>query len=65
MIVILKNFELCKGEHIKTWRPRYFILKKDGNFLGYNSKPSSKAEIDLPNNIFFIKGIFKYYQFQI
>jgi len=46
-----------RGEHIKTWRPRYFILNKDGNFLGYNNKPCTKNEIDSPNNIFLIKGV--------
>uniref|UniRef100_G1SD70 non-specific serine/threonine protein kinase n=1 Tax=Oryctolagus cuniculus TaxID=9986 RepID=G1SD70_RABIT len=23
------------GEYIKTWRPRYFLLKSDGSFIGY------------------------------
>jgi RAC serine/threonine-protein kinase len=44
-----------RGEHIKTWRPRYFILKRDGRFLGYNNRPLDKSEADQPNNIFFIK----------
>ena len=46
-----------RGEHIKTWRPRYFILNKDGNFFGYNNKPCTKNEVDSPNNIFLIKGV--------
>ncbi|CAF0731502.1 unnamed protein product [Rotaria sp. Silwood1] len=28
-----------RGEHIKTWRPRYFILRHDGNFYGYRKPP--------------------------
>ena len=44
-----------RGEHIKTWRPRYFVLKTNGYFLGYNSKPTDNEEINLPNNIFQIK----------
>lgn len=32
-----------RGEHIKTWRPRYFILKSDGSFDGYKSD-SQQAE---------------------
>ncbi len=44
-----------RGEHIKTWRPRYFILRPDGNFLGYNSPPISPSEHHNPNNLFFIK----------
>lgn len=45
-----------RGEHIKTWRPRYFILKSNGHFLGYNSRPSSAQEINNQNNLFFIKS---------
>ncbi|GCB61168.1 hypothetical protein scyTo_0011267 [Scyliorhinus torazame] len=29
------------GEYIKTWRPRYFLLKSDGSFIGYKEKPES------------------------
>ncbi|CAF2893633.1 unnamed protein product [Rotaria sp. Silwood2] len=28
-----------RGEHIKTWRPRYFILRHDGNLYGYRKSP--------------------------
>ena len=45
------------GEHIKTWRPRYFVLRSDGNFIGYNSQPSSDYLVE-PNNTFYIKGLF-------
>ena len=44
------------GEHIKTWRPRYFVLKKDGFFYGYNSRPMPPNEIESPNDQFFVKG---------
>ncbi|NWR40536.1 AKT2 kinase, partial [Tachuris rubrigastra] len=27
------------GEFIKTWRPRYFLLKSDGSFIGYRERP--------------------------
>jgi hypothetical protein len=27
------------GEHIKTWRPRYFILLHDGHLYGYRKAP--------------------------
>uniref|UniRef100_A0AAY4ECT3 non-specific serine/threonine protein kinase n=1 Tax=Denticeps clupeoides TaxID=299321 RepID=A0AAY4ECT3_9TELE len=30
-----------RGEYIKTWRPRYFILKSDGSFIGYKEKPET------------------------
>ena len=29
------------GEHIKNWRTRYFVLRKDGTFLGFRQKPDS------------------------
>uniref|UniRef100_A0A8C2YUL0 non-specific serine/threonine protein kinase n=1 Tax=Chinchilla lanigera TaxID=34839 RepID=A0A8C2YUL0_CHILA len=27
------------GEYIENWRPRYFLFKIDGSFLGYKEKP--------------------------
>uniref|UniRef100_A0A8V0XZK1 non-specific serine/threonine protein kinase n=1 Tax=Gallus gallus TaxID=9031 RepID=A0A8V0XZK1_CHICK len=36
---------LVKGEYIKNWRPRYFLLKTDGSFIGYKEKPQ---DVDLP-----------------
>ena len=35
------------GEYIKTWRPRYFILKSDGSFIGYKEKPET-SDLSLP-----------------
>uniref|UniRef100_A0A8C5HL40 non-specific serine/threonine protein kinase n=1 Tax=Gouania willdenowi TaxID=441366 RepID=A0A8C5HL40_GOUWI len=32
-------------EYIKNWRPRYFLLKTDGSFIGYKEKP---LDSDLP-----------------
>jgi RAC serine/threonine-protein kinase len=29
-----------RGEHIKTWRPRYFVLLPDGLLYGYRKSPS-------------------------
>ncbi|MXQ81937.1 hypothetical protein E5288_WYG004852 [Bos mutus] len=34
-----------QGEYIKNWRPRYFLLKTDGSFIGYKEKPQ---DVDLP-----------------
>ncbi|XP_064207723.1 RAC-beta serine/threonine-protein kinase-like [Anguilla rostrata] len=36
-----------RGEYIKTWRPRYFILKSDGSFIGYKEKPET-SDLSLP-----------------
>uniref|UniRef100_A0A8C5BPW0 non-specific serine/threonine protein kinase n=1 Tax=Gadus morhua TaxID=8049 RepID=A0A8C5BPW0_GADMO len=37
-----------RGEYIKTWRPRYFILKSDGSFIGYKEKPEVSSDHNLP-----------------
>ena len=34
------GFCLRLGEHIKTWRPRYFILRQDGHLYGYRKSPA-------------------------
>lgn len=38
-----------RGEHIKNWRRRYFILRQDGTFLGYRTKPESDLQEPLNN----------------
>lgn len=30
----------CTGEYIKNWRPRWFVLRSDGSFFGFKSKPT-------------------------
>ncbi|XP_034326204.2 RAC-alpha serine/threonine-protein kinase isoform X3 [Magallana gigas] len=37
--VVKEGFLWKRGEHIKNWRKRYFILRQDGAFLGYRTKP--------------------------
>ncbi|XP_071193678.1 RAC-beta serine/threonine-protein kinase-like isoform X2 [Salvelinus alpinus] len=41
-----------RGEYIKTWRPRYFILKSDGSFIGYKEKPELSVQSLSPLNNF-------------
>uniref|UniRef100_A0A674DUF9 non-specific serine/threonine protein kinase n=1 Tax=Salmo trutta TaxID=8032 RepID=A0A674DUF9_SALTR len=41
-----------RGEYIKTWRPRYFILKSDGSFIGYKEKPELSVQSLPPLNNF-------------
>uniref|UniRef100_A0A286XAG3 non-specific serine/threonine protein kinase n=1 Tax=Cavia porcellus TaxID=10141 RepID=A0A286XAG3_CAVPO len=41
----LMNKPYKPGEYIKNWRPRYFLLKTDGSFIGYKEKPQ---DVDLP-----------------
>ena len=42
------------GEHIKNWRKRYFILRKDGSFLGFRTKPDHG--LGDPLNDFTVRG---------
>eukprot|EP01147_Barroeca_monosierra_P007545 gene7545-7704_t len=39
MSVVKEGWLLKRGEYISTWRPRYFVLKSDGKFLGFKQKP--------------------------
>nr|XP_023680504.1 RAC-beta serine/threonine-protein kinase isoform X1 [Paramormyrops kingsleyae] len=41
-----------RGEYIKTWRPRYFILKSDGSFIGYKERPETSDHSLPPLNNF-------------
>jgi len=43
-VIVKEGWLMKRGEVIKNWRPRYFVLKKDGQLLGYKSKPSSQAD---------------------
>uniref|UniRef100_A0A8D0D3H6 non-specific serine/threonine protein kinase n=1 Tax=Sander lucioperca TaxID=283035 RepID=A0A8D0D3H6_SANLU len=38
-------------EYIKNWRPRYFLLKTDGSFIGYKDKPQD-SDLAYPLNNF-------------
>uniref|UniRef100_A0A674MIR5 non-specific serine/threonine protein kinase n=1 Tax=Takifugu rubripes TaxID=31033 RepID=A0A674MIR5_TAKRU len=52
-VTIVKEGWLHKrGEYIKTWRPRYFILKSDGSFIGYKEKPDLNDQTSPPLNNF-------------
>ncbi|XP_068106910.1 RAC-beta serine/threonine-protein kinase [Hyperolius riggenbachi] len=41
VMVVKEGWLQKRGEYIKTWRPRYFLLKSDGSFIGYKEKPDS------------------------
>ncbi|KAF7235341.1 RAC-beta serine/threonine-protein kinase [Varanus komodoensis] len=45
--VIKEGWLHKRGEYIKTWRPRYFLLKSDGSFIGYKEKPET-SDHNLP-----------------
>uniref|UniRef100_A0A8C2ZRN2 non-specific serine/threonine protein kinase n=1 Tax=Cyclopterus lumpus TaxID=8103 RepID=A0A8C2ZRN2_CYCLU len=40
-----------RREYIKNWRPRYFLLKTDGSFIGYKDKPQD-SDLAYPLNNF-------------
>ncbi|XP_004682040.2 PREDICTED: RAC-alpha serine/threonine-protein kinase [Condylura cristata] len=52
-VAIVKEGWLHKrGEYIKTWRPRYFLLKNDGTFIGYKERPQDTEQRESPLNNF-------------
>lgn len=54
-----RHLSVFSGEYIKTWRPRYFILKSDGSFIGYKEKPEVSSDHSLPPlNNFSVAGQF-------
>lgn len=58
LLLLHKNLVVASsvGEYIKTWRPRYFILKSDGSFIGYKEKPEVCDHSLPPLNNFSVAG---------
>uniref|UniRef100_T1JL53 non-specific serine/threonine protein kinase n=1 Tax=Strigamia maritima TaxID=126957 RepID=T1JL53_STRMM len=52
--IIKQGWVLKRGEHIKNWRPRYFILLSDGSLIGFKNKPDH--DLSDPLNNFTVKG---------
>lgn len=50
--IVKEGYLWKRGEHIKNWRKRYFILRDNGSFFGYKSKPDHGQE---PLNNFTVK----------
>jgi len=54
--IVREGWLMKRGEYIRNWRPRYFILKTDGSFLGYKGKPKNDSlQDEEPLNNFSIK----------
>nr|UAD90250.1 RAC serine/threonine-protein kinase [Lasioderma serricorne] len=54
---IVKDGWLFKrGEHIKNWRPRFFILLENGSLIGFKNKPANTSAFSDPLNNFTVKG---------
>ncbi|XP_058715934.1 RAC-beta serine/threonine-protein kinase isoform X2 [Poecile atricapillus] len=47
VLVVKEGWLHKRGEFIKTWRPRYFLLKSDGSFIGFKERPEP-SELSLP-----------------
>jgi RAC serine/threonine-protein kinase len=52
--VIFEGWLMKRGEHIKNWRPRYFVLFKDGALLGFKNKVDTFND---PLNDFVVKDV--------
>lgn len=52
--IIKEGWLMKRGEHIKTWRPRYFILRSNGTFYGFKIQP--EHDMQEPSNNFTVKG---------
>uniref|UniRef100_A0A1L8DLW5 non-specific serine/threonine protein kinase n=1 Tax=Nyssomyia neivai TaxID=330878 RepID=A0A1L8DLW5_9DIPT len=41
--VIKEGWLYKRGEHIKNWRSRYFVLRNDGTLMGYKTRPDTTS----------------------
>ena len=53
---MIQHFYDFLGEHIRNWRPRYFILKDNGQFIGFKKEPTSDVDLVDPLNNFTVKN---------
>nr|AZJ37421.1 AKT-1b [Haemonchus contortus]AZJ37422.1 AKT-1b [Haemonchus contortus] len=53
--IVIEGWLHKKGEHIRNWRPRYFILFHDGALLGFKTKPKLGQPFPEPLNDFMVK----------
>ena len=47
---------LISAETMRTWRQRYFILKDNGQFIGFKTKPTHDTNMNEPLNNFTVKN---------
>lgn len=45
--IVKQGWLYKRGEHIKNWRSRYFILKSDGTLVGYKNHPESSTQSEV------------------
>lgn len=54
--LIKEGILLKRGEHIKNWRSRYFMLFDDGSLYGYKQRPEDSDSFREPLNNFTVRG---------
>lgn len=47
VVVVKQGWLYKRGEHIKNWRSRYFILLSDGTLIGYKSHPVAGTQAEV------------------
>lgn len=52
--VVKEGWLYKRGEHIKNWRSRYFLLLDNGSLIGFKTKPDES--MNDPLNNFTVKG---------
>jgi RAC serine/threonine-protein kinase len=53
--IVKEGWLFKRGEHIKNWRSRYFVLLDNGSLVGFKNKPDETSMND-PLNNFTVKG---------
>lgn len=54
--IIREGWLYKRGEHIKNWRKRFFILRDDGTLMGYKTRPDVAATTTERLNNFTVRG---------
>lgn len=49
-MIVKQGWLYKRGEHIKNWRSRYFILRTDGTLVGYKTRPDASLQAEPTNN---------------
>ncbi|XP_069681638.1 RAC serine/threonine-protein kinase isoform X2 [Periplaneta americana] len=52
--IVKEGWLFKRGEHIRNWRSRYFVLLDDGSLIGFKTKP--EHNLSDPLNNFTVKG---------